>query len=256
MGALIGGGKSMAKSGKEMMKKMGGRMIGKDKVLGYSCDVWDLMGVKQCIYKGIPLKVESNIMGQKSTEIAVEAKFDLSLDTKDFKLPEYPLVDKRGKVLSLDRNRLEEIDAGESTEAIKGVDDAAKAMAAGMKALVASGANLSSGADLTTEQEQAMQKAMMAAMGGEKSIFAKQKREILSNYEKIPQAKVCFKKASNVAEANACEKAIDSEDPEYHTYWSKKEKAKILGEIEAFEAAMPCIKAAESFQALRQCMPR
>ncbi len=255
MGALFGGGKSMAKRGNEMMKKMGGKMIGKDKVLGYSCDVWDLMGIKQCIYKGIPLKIESNIMGQKSTEVAVEAKFNLSLDAKEFKLPAYPLVDKRGNALALDRGRLEEIDAKQSTKAIKSVEDASKAMAAGMKALVASGVNLSSGKDLTPEQEQVMQKAIMAAMGGEKSMLSKQKQEIMENFEKIPQAKACFEKASNVAQANACEKAIDSEDPEYHTYWSKREKAKILREIESFESAMPCIKAAESFQALKQCMP-
>ena len=255
MGALFGGGKSMAKRGNEMMKKMGGKMIGKDKVLGYSCDVWDLMGIKQCIYKGIPLKIESNIMGQKSTEVAVEAKFNLSLDAKEFKLPAYPLVDKRGNALALDRGRLEEIDAKQSTKAIKSAEDASKAMAAGMKALVASGVNLSSGKDLTPEQEQVMQKAIMAAMGGEKSMLSKQKQEIMENFEKIPQAKACFEKASNVAQANACEKAIDSEDPEYHTYWSKREKAKILREIESFESAMPCIKAAESFQALKQCMP-
>jgi len=40
---------------KEMMKSMGGKKIGTDKVLVYTCEVWDMMGVNQCIYKGRPL---------------------------------------------------------------------------------------------------------------------------------------------------------------------------------------------------------
>ncbi len=63
MAGLMGGGESMKQTGKEMMIQMGGKKVGTDKVLGYPCDVWDLMGVKQCMYKGLPLKVESNIMG-------------------------------------------------------------------------------------------------------------------------------------------------------------------------------------------------
>jgi len=70
-----------------MLKKMGGKKIGSDKVAGYSCDVWELMGTKQCLYKGIPLKIESDVMGIKSVEIATKAEFS-TVTNKDFKLPD------------------------------------------------------------------------------------------------------------------------------------------------------------------------
>ena len=253
--ALFGGGKNMVQTGKSMLQKMGGKMIGKDKVLGYRCEVWSLMGTQQCIYKGITLRTVSDIMGIRSSEVATDIQFDVSLDKSDFKLPEYPIVDRRGRVMEMDREVRDTIDSKESAATIKQANDAATAMAAGLNALVASGANLSSNKDLTPEQEQAMQKAMMTAMGGEKSMLAKQKQEIMADFKKMPQAKACFEKARNVVDANACEKAIDSEEPKYHTYWSKKEKTKILREIKAFESAAPCIRAAQSFSALRQCMP-
>ena len=254
--ALFGGGKNMAQTGKAMLKKMGGKMIGKDKVLGYSCEVWSLMGTQQCIYKGVTLRTVSDIMGIKSSEVATDIQFDVGLKKSDFKLPEYPIVDRSGRVMEMDRDIRDTTDSKESAATIKQANDAAKAMAAALQALASSGADLKSGKDLTPKQEQAMEKAMMEAMGGEKGIVAKQKQKILKALAKMPRAKICFSKAANVTQANACEKEIDNEDPEYHTYWSKKEKAKVLREIKAFESAAPCIRAAQSFSALNLCMPR
>jgi len=254
VGAFLGGGQSIEKAGKSMMKKMGGKMIGKDKVLGYGCEVWDVMGVQQCIYKGVVLRIVSNIMGLKNSEVATQIDFNPTLNSKSFKLPDFPIYDAQGN--NLDRSKLDAMDARQSAKDSKTANDAAKVMAAGIKALVASGANLNSGKDLTPEQERLMQKAVMHAMGGEKGILAKQKREILKDLKKIPQAKACFSQANSVTEANACEKKIDSEDPEHHTRWGRTEKAKLLKEIETFESAAPCIRAAQSFQALRKCMPR
>ena len=106
MNAMMGGGKNVGQTGEAMMKSMGGKKVGTDKVLGYSCDVWDLMGMKQCMYKGIPLRIESNIMGLKSTQVATKADFELSLSEDDFKLPDFPLVDMMGNKLDLDRSTL------------------------------------------------------------------------------------------------------------------------------------------------------
>jgi len=96
-----------------MMKKMGGKKIGTDKVLGYRCDLWSIMDAKQCIYKGVVLKIESNTMGMKSTEVAIKAKFDISLTDKNFKLPDFPIYDDKGE--KLDRNKLKEMDKKEES---------------------------------------------------------------------------------------------------------------------------------------------
>jgi hypothetical protein len=257
MGALFGGGKNMKQTGEAMLKSMGGKKTGTDKVLGYTCDVWDVMGVKQCIYKGVPLRIESNLMGLKSTEIATKATFDLSLNEDDFKLPEYPLVDMMGNKLNLDRSTLNALDKKESAKASQEAQEGAKAMTAAMGALKESGFDMNNpNAQMTEDQKMAMQKAMMAAMGGEDTMLAKTKKEILSDAQDLPEIKKCFQSANSVKEANVCEKKADSEDPEQHTTWNDTIKSNLLKEIDGFEAALPCIEKAASFDALKQCMPQ
>lgn len=84
-------GKDMSKVGKEMMEQMGGKKTGKGKVLGFECEIWDYMGSKLWLYKGVLLKIESNIMGIKRTEEATEAKFNVSIPSDKLALPDYPM---------------------------------------------------------------------------------------------------------------------------------------------------------------------
>jgi hypothetical protein len=257
MNAMLGGGKNIGQTGEAMMKSMGGKKVGTDKVLGYSCDVWDLMGVKQCIYKGIPLRIESNIMGLKSLEVATKAEFDISLNEDDFKLPEYPLVDMMGQKLDMDRSKLNEIDKAQSAKNAQKMQEGMKAMAAAMGALKESGFDMSDpNAKLTKAQKKSMQDAAMAAMGGEDAMLARTKKEILEEAADLPAIKECFQNADSVEEANICEKKADSEDPEHHTTWNSTVKSNLLKEIDAFEKSLPCIEKASTFAALKQCMPQ
>jgi len=257
MNAMLGGGKNIGQTGEAMMKSMGGKKVGTDKVLGYSCDVWDLMGVKQCIYKGIPLRIESNIMGLKSLEVATKAEFDISLNEDDFKLPEYPLVDMMGQKLDMDRSKLNEVDKAQSVKNAQKMQEGMKAMAAAVGALKESGFDMSDpNAKLTKAQKKSMQDAAMAAMGGEDAMLARTKKEILEEAADLPAIKECFQNADSVEEANICEKKADSEDPEHHTTWNSTVKSNLLKEIDAFEKSLPCIEKASTFAALKQCMPQ
>lgn len=252
---MFGNEKSMKKTGEEMMKSMGGKKTGTDKVLGYTCEVWNLMGVKQCIYKGIPLRIESNIMGMKSMEIATKADFDISLNKNDFKLPDFPISDmqlgSQSGEMGMDRSMNKQ--APSSPE---DMEKAMKAMGAMMGALKDSGMDMNKpNFDMTGEQGEAMQKAMMNAMGGEKMILEQTKKEILQDAKMIPQAKECFKKANSAKEANACERQVDSNDPEHHDQWNDAIKTSLLKEMNAFENAIPCIKNAKTLKALEMCMP-
>ena len=257
MNAMLGGGKNIGQTGEAMMKSMGGKKVGTDKVLGYSCDVWDLMGVKQCIYKGIPLRIESNIMGLKSLEVATKAEFDISLNEDDFKLPEYPLVDMMGQKLDMDRSKLNEVDKAQSVKNAQKMQEGMKAMAAAVGALKESGFDMSDpNAKLTKAQKKSMQDAAMAAMGGEDAMLARTKKEILEEAADLPAIKECFQNADSVEEANICEKKADSEDPEHHTTWNSTVKSNLLKEIDAFEKSLPCIEKASTFAALKKCMPQ
>ena len=256
MNALMGGGKDVGETGEAMMKSMGGKKVGTDKVLGYTCDVWDLMGIKQCMYKGIPLRIESNIMGLKSTQVATKANFDISLSEDDFKLPEFPLVDMSGNTLNLDRNTLNNRDQKESSKNAKEMQDGMKAMAAAMGALKASGFDMNNpNAKMTKSQKKSMKDAAMTAMGGEDKMLAQTKKEILDEAKDLPEIKKCFQDANSVKEANICEQKADKEDPEHHSTWNEKTQSKLLKEIELFEKSIPCIEKASSFEALKQCIP-
>ncbi len=85
------GDKTMQAMGMDMLEKMGGKKIGRGKVLGYNCEIWEAMGSKMWFYKGVPLKVESNIMGIKTTEIATKASFNKSIPKSKLTLPNYPV---------------------------------------------------------------------------------------------------------------------------------------------------------------------
>lgn len=84
-------GKDLTAMGKKMMQEMGGKKVGTGKVLGYPCEIWELMGSKIWLYKGIPLKSEANVMGIKHTEVATKAKFNVTIPKEKFKLPDYPV---------------------------------------------------------------------------------------------------------------------------------------------------------------------
>ncbi|MFK5877895.1 MAG: hypothetical protein QM478_00210 [Flavobacteriaceae bacterium] len=82
--------------GKTMAEGVGGKIIGKENFLGYPCEIYDIMGSKQWIYKGVSLKSEMTIMGITTVKKATSAKFNVSVANKYFKLPDYPIQKEEG----------------------------------------------------------------------------------------------------------------------------------------------------------------
>lgn len=78
-------------TGKSMLEGMGGKKVGTEKFLGYSCEIWELAGGKQWIYKGVVLKLDMTVMGIKTTTVAKSAKFDVTVSDSHFKLPDFPI---------------------------------------------------------------------------------------------------------------------------------------------------------------------
>lgn len=252
MGALMDGGENMKQSGEEMMIKMGGKKTGTDKVLGYPCDVWSLMGTKQCMYKGIALRIESNIMGLKNTEVATKADFDLSLSKDDFKMPDFPIYDMQGN--KLNKSNLDAMDKKSEVQAAQGAEDMA-ALGASMAAAMQS-AGVKKGERPTKAQEEQMKDAMMASM------LPRMKQEVLAEEKAMLYAKECLSKADTLKEANNCENKMDeisgeSSDPDDKlTKWDDKTKKETLGFIDMGLQNMECIKKSNSMQDVKQCMPQ
>ena len=256
MGALMGGGKNPKQSGEDMMKQMGGKKTGTDKVLGYACDVWDLMGTKQCIYKGIPLRVETNMMGIKNIEVATKAEFDISLSKDDFKLPDFPVynMDPSQPIENqkpLDKSKLDAMDKQAAVEAEQASEQMAEL--GNVMATAAKDAGIKEGQRPTKVQEEAMKNSMMEAM------LPRMKKEILSGEKIMRVGYECLGKADTFKEANECNdemNAMSGETDEPFDEWSPKIKKETLGEFDQYLNKMvPCIKKAQTMQAAQQCIP-
>ncbi len=85
--SAMGNGKSPRTMGKEMLKQIGGEKIGDEEIMGKKCEVWKALGTKIWFWKGIPLKLSSNILGIERTLEAVELKTNVKIDDYRFKVP-------------------------------------------------------------------------------------------------------------------------------------------------------------------------
>jgi len=256
MSAAIALGTNMQKNSEEMMQKMGGKKIGIDKVLGYTCDVWDLMGSKQCIYKGLPLRIETKIMGVTNVEVATKAEFNIEISKNDLKLPDFPVYEldpsnMQNGYIQLDKSKLKEMDQ----KAIQKVDKSRRELAE-LKATMqdaAKSAGVKDGERPTKAQQKAMQESMMSAM------LPKIKKKTLAEEKILHVGYKCIKDANTLKEANICNdklNAMGGEEEEPFTEWNPKIKKEILGYLENFlNVIAPCIKKAQNMRELKGCNP-
>lgn len=82
--------------GKSMAEGMGGEIVGNESFLGYDCEIMELAGSKQWIYKGVTLKLEMTVMGLTTIKEATSAKFDINVSDNYFELPDFPIVKEEG----------------------------------------------------------------------------------------------------------------------------------------------------------------
>ncbi len=84
-------GTDMSAAGKEMLKSLGGKMVGKKSMLGKMCDVWQVSTVGNTtllVYKSVPLSVQVKVMGFTTSQEATSFKEGVSTSETDFKLPQ------------------------------------------------------------------------------------------------------------------------------------------------------------------------
>lgn len=235
-------------AGMTMLKSMGGKKIGTDKVLGYGCDIWEVMGTKQCIYKGITLKAESELMGVKRLEIATKIDFDPAITAKDFQLPQFPIYDTLGKKISeSDLGTLDSQNDAQEAQTSEGMAALGAALAGAMQ-----GAGVKEGEAPTKEQEEKMKSAM------EGSMLAHIKTKFVTQ-EKIMQfGKECLGKAETLTEANECNtksNQMGGETDENFEEWNPQIKKEVLGYIDQGLQMVECMKKASSMGDVEKCSP-
>ena len=105
--------------GRDMLVAMGGKMIGNENFKSYKCEVWEILGGKQWIYKGLMLKMEITVMGITTKTEATSMKFDVSVADSHFKLPDFPIE----KTETFINNDDSEIDSKEMKEGMKAMEN-------------------------------------------------------------------------------------------------------------------------------------
>ncbi len=244
------------------MKSFGGKKIGKDKVLGYECDVWSIMGTKQCIYKGIPLKVESNIMGMINIEVATKVDFDKDIDKDDFKLPNFPIVTKMGQ--EIDKSNLEAMDKKAQEEALKNLNSIKEVGQVIQKVQEEIQKNSQMSED---EKAEVLMKSVLSSKNMD-SRFAKQKDAMPKMLDMMKSYRKCIANSNSQTDMDRCinnvekitkELGLDEFDDEPYEkpVWSKANKEKTLKEIDdgikELEKTLPCMKKANNMMEFIQC---
>ncbi|NJK94260.1 MAG: hypothetical protein HC905_04355 [Bacteroidales bacterium] len=98
-GHLNSTGSSVREFTKDFVEKNGGRWLPSETFLGKKCDVIEMMGVKQWIYKGVPLRIESNMMGMKISETATSISEEVSVPAIRFTVPQGIAITDAGTLL-------------------------------------------------------------------------------------------------------------------------------------------------------------
>lgn len=102
-------------AGKEMIKGLGGKKIGEENYMGYQCEIWEAMGVKQWVYKHVTLKIETTVMGITTSKKATNIEFNIAVPDKHFKLPDFPIKKEESffdnEDMNFDMNDMEDMDA-------------------------------------------------------------------------------------------------------------------------------------------------
>lgn len=81
-------------AGKRMLESMGGKLKGNETYQGYDCQVWEVPGGKQWIYKGLTLKLEMTVMGITTVKEATSVKIDVNIPISKFDLPDFTVVEQ------------------------------------------------------------------------------------------------------------------------------------------------------------------
>jgi len=120
----------LGKVGKEMLKQMGGKKVGEEKIMGKNCEIWEVegMGTKVWIWNGLSLKTETNMMGMIVNQIVTKIETNISIPNEKFEVPQgitmtegNPMDQLKGmkgldQLKDLDLSKLKDIDLSKLKE--------------------------------------------------------------------------------------------------------------------------------------------
>ena len=208
---------NLTQMGENFLKQMGGRKVGTDTVAGYRCDLWRLPAVTQCLYRGVPLRIESNVMGIRRVETATKAEFDVPVSEADYKIPDFPTRNLR----------------------VPSMGNGAAPTPQEMQAMMA--------------MMQGMGRPGSAPSADPVSTI---KQQFLAREPLFRFIKRCLASSRTLLQANDCERKFShrlGEPSRPFTVWDAGTKASVLKEIGKTLESIECIRKARTMQEIQQC---
>jgi len=221
---------------------------GQEEIAGYTCDIWEGVGVRKCIYKGIPLLVEHYLLGTYYRKKASNVTLDIDTSAANYSMPNYP-IQKFALFKTHSKTKSKKLPQEFSKILISVSKDMQKQFSV---------AEIEED-NFTSEQKRAWLDKIS------QNIFEKQKLFLPQFLLSMKNTRICLQQADNWIEANACvEDAVQlkaqlTKDRENNIeLWKGEEKEKILNDfdenISLLESRMKCIRSTQNITDLSSCM--
>ena len=223
------------------------KKMGEDEVLGLKCTVWEGRGVRKCLYKGLPLKIESDVLGISYHKIASEVAFDVNSSSDKCMLPNFPK--ENFALFNTTLKTKNETKAKCFTEVLKDVAYTVE------KKVVKHGNHLG-----INQKEKTL---FLNKIG--KKIYEYQEGLLPKFLVSMKKTRECLQSVENTLDANHCldeyntlKKKIDEDETSSIILWNEKHKNLFLDKMEnrinQLESRMPCIHRSKNITDLSACM--
>ena len=221
---------------------------GQEKIAGYTCDIWEGLGVRKCIYQGIPLLIEHYLLGVYYQKKASSITFNIKPSPSKCSIPKYPIQ----KFALFNTNM-----KTKSQKLPKELSKILMSVAKDMQKQLAD-------EKIREEDFSPQEKRIWLDRIGQ-NVFEKQKVLLPKFLLSMKKARVCLQQAENWIDANECVrdvvqlKAKLTQDRQNNIeLWKGEEKRKVLDAFDEnilfLESKMRCIRGAKNISDLSNCM--
>jgi len=220
---------------------------GEEIVAGLPCDIWEGQGIKKCIYNGLPLKLESEVLGIYYRKVATDVEFDINVTKAQCTMPDYPLEDFAlftSTIKTKNKSKAEcftdvLVDVAHSVE--QKVADNNNRLGINEKEKTQF---LNKIGQKIYEHQKALLPEFLKSM--------KKTRECLQTVETPSDANICLKRF------NQMKKTLGREDDDLIILWDDKRKSTLLEKLEDeliyLQARMSCVNRSKNITDLSSCM--
>ncbi len=221
---------------------------GQEEIVGYTCDIWEGVGVRKCIYKGIPLLVEHYLLGTYYRKKASSATFDIDTSAANCSIPNYP-IQKFALFKTHSKTKNNKLPQEFSKILISVGKDMQKQFSI---------------AEIEEDNFTPGQKRVWLDKISQ-NIFEKEKIFLPQFLLSMKKARICLAQAENWIQANVCVEDIvqlktqlTKERVNNIEQWKGEEKEKVLNEFDnnifLLESRMKCIRGSKNITDLSRCM--